>query len=67
VADDVVLVDPVFHVGADDVVALLFEQERGDGAVDAAGHGDEDLFTGGHAQNRRVAVRDVNGADLSGG
>ena len=44
VADDVVLVDPVLHVGADEVVPLLFEQERGDGAVNSAGHGDEDIF-----------------------
>src|SRR5882724_9873953 len=48
VADDVVLVDPVLYVRARDVMTLPLEQERGDGAVDAAGQGDEDFFTGGH-------------------
>ena len=48
VTDDVVLVDPVFHVGAHEIVALLFEEQGGDGAVDAAGEGDEDFFAGGH-------------------
>lgn len=48
VADDVFLVDPVLHVSADDVVALLLEQQGGDGAVDATGHGDEDFFARGH-------------------
>lgn len=39
VAEDLVLVDPVFHVGAFDGVALLFEEQGGDGGVDASGHG----------------------------
>jgi hypothetical protein len=43
-ADDVVLIDPVLHVRADEVATLLFEHKGGDGAVDSAGHGDEDLF-----------------------
>jgi len=46
VADDVVLVDPVLHVGADNVVPLLLEQKGGDTAVDAAGQGDEEAFRG---------------------
>jgi len=41
VADDFVLVDPILHVGPDDVVPLLLQAQCGDGAVDAAGHGDE--------------------------
>src|SRR5207248_1857771 len=44
IAEYIVLVDPVFHVRANDIAALLFEQQRGYGAVDAAGHGDEDFF-----------------------
>ena len=48
VADHVVFVDPVFHVGAHEFVALLFEEQGCDGAVDAAGEGDEDFFAGGH-------------------
>jgi hypothetical protein len=47
-ADDVVLVDPVFHVRADDGHALPLEDEGGDRAVDAAGHGDEGFFGSGH-------------------
>ena len=42
--DDVVLVDPVLHVSAHDLAALLLEEEGGDTAVDAAGHGDEEAF-----------------------
>jgi hypothetical protein len=42
VAEHVVLVDPVLHVRAGDVMTLLLKQQRGDGAVDSAGHGDED-------------------------
>jgi hypothetical protein len=53
VPDDVVLVDPVFHVRAHDVAPLLLEQERGDGAVDSAGHRDEDLGTRGHGSTER--------------
>ena len=41
-ADDVVLVDPVLHVRADELVAFALQEERGHGAVDSAGHGDED-------------------------
>ncbi len=40
VAEDFVFVDPVFHVGAFDGVALLFEEQGSDGGVDASGHGD---------------------------
>ncbi len=47
VADDIVLVDPVLHVGTDDLEALGLEEQGGDTAVDAAGHRDEDAF-GGH-------------------
>src|SRR5439155_9222658 len=47
-ADDVIFVDPILHVGAGDVAALLFEQQSGDGAVDSAGHGDENFFASGH-------------------
>src|SRR5208283_267152 len=43
---DLLLVYPILHVGALDVVALVPQQERGDGAVDSAGHGDKDLFAG---------------------
>lgn len=43
VADDFVLVDPILHVGSDDGHALALEDEGGDGAVDAAGHGDENF------------------------
>ena len=52
VTDDFVLVDPVFHVGSDDGHALALEDEGGDGAVDAAGHGDENFFGGGHRWRR---------------
>jgi hypothetical protein len=34
-------------------VALAFEQQGGDGAVDSTGHGDEDFFGFGHASRRR--------------
>src|SRR5690349_4887961 len=44
VAEDVVLVDPVLHVRAHDVMPLLLQQQGGDGAVDSAGHRDEDFF-----------------------
>ncbi len=47
IAEDIVLVDPVLHVRADDLEALLLEEKGGDTAVDAAGHGDEDAFHGG--------------------
>ena len=47
-ADDVVLVDPVLHVRPRDVASLLLQEQRRDGAVDSAGHGDEDLFSAGH-------------------
>jgi hypothetical protein len=30
----------------------LLEQQGGDGAVDATGEGDEDLFAGGHGEKR---------------
>jgi hypothetical protein len=53
VAEDVVLVDPVLHVRADDRHARLLEQERGDGAVHAAGHRDEDFFRSRHGTKRR--------------
>ncbi|GJM84223.1 hypothetical protein HMSSN139_67190 [Paenibacillus sp. HMSSN-139] len=33
---------PVFHEYADDVVALLLQQERGHRGIDAAGHADDD-------------------------
>ena len=46
IADDFVLVDPVLHVGTDDRVAgTLFEQRR-HGAVDPAGHGNQDSHKG---------------------
>ena len=35
------LLDPVLHVGADDLAALLLQKERGNAAVDPAGHGDQ--------------------------
>ena len=54
-ADHVVLVDPVLHVRAHEFVALPLEQQGGDGAVDSAGHGDEDFFGGGHGGKRRGA------------
>jgi hypothetical protein len=44
VPDDAVLVDPVLHVGAGHVEALPLQEEGGDRAVDAAGHGDKDSF-----------------------
>ena len=51
------------HPDADDLVPLLVEQRRGDRAVDAARHGDEDpahpAATPGGARGRR---RDVRGA-----
>lgn len=40
VAEDLVFVYPVFHVGAFDGVALFFEEQGGYGGVDASGHGD---------------------------
>lgn len=40
VADHVIFIDPVFHVRADYREALLLQEESGDAAVDAAGHGD---------------------------
>ena len=43
---------PVFHVSAFDLVALLAEQERGDGAVHPAGHGDENAGHGGISARR---------------
>ena len=46
VADNVILVDPIFHVSAHEGVTLGFEQESSDGAIDAAGHGDEQVFCG---------------------
>ena len=33
---------PVFHENADDVIALLLEQQCGHGGIDAAGHADDD-------------------------
>ena len=64
-ADDVVLVDPVLHVGAHEVVALLLEQQGGDGAVHSARHGDEDFFAGGHqAANSSRGEGGVNGAGV---
>ncbi len=38
IAEDVFLVDPVFHVGADDLRALFLEEKSGDRAVDPARH-----------------------------
>lgn len=43
VTGDAGFVDPVFHVSAGDVEALLEEESCGDAAIDAAGHGDEDF------------------------
>ena len=51
-SDDVVLVDPVLHVGPGDVVAFPFEQEGGDGAVHSARKRDEDFFGGRHFFDR---------------
>src|ERR1019366_7686854 len=45
-ADDIVLVDPVFHVRAHNVVPLPFQQERGNRPVDSAGGDYEDAFAG---------------------
>ena len=42
-AGDVLLVDPVLHVGAGDLVPLLLEQGRGHAAVHAAGQAHQDL------------------------
>ena len=36
VAEDIVLVDPILHVSAFNGIALLFEQESGDAAINAA-------------------------------
>ncbi len=32
---------PVFHKNADNVIALLLQQQRSDGGIDAAGHADD--------------------------
>ncbi len=38
-ADHVIFIDPIFHIRADHREALLLQEESGDAAVDAAGHG----------------------------
>jgi len=58
VADDLVLVDPVLHVRAHDVVTLLLEQQGGDGAVHSARHGDENPFTNRHEPSGREGRED---------
>ena len=58
IAGQTVLIDPVLHVGADHLAALLLEEERGDAAVDAARHGDEDFFHG--RPNTSVPMRHLS-------
>jgi hypothetical protein len=64
VADDVVFVDPVFHIRAYDVVALLFEQKGGDGAVDSAREGNEDAFAGHEYDPCSKATNEPEGTQL---
>ena len=52
---DAVAVAEELHRGAHDVVALLDQARRGDGAVDAAGHRDQHLLTRGQAPPRASA------------
>ena len=37
---------PVFHENADNIIALLLQQQRGDGRIDAARHADDDARIG---------------------
>ena len=48
IADDIILIDPVLHVGRLDVFVGLLKQQGGDGAVDAARKGDESARAGRH-------------------
>ena len=50
---------PVAHEEPLHVVALLLQQQRGDGRVDAAGHADDD-GSGGHGQRMVVALASRN-------
>ena len=51
-----VVVFPVLHEDADDVVALLLQQPRRHGRIDAAGHADDDAFT---AHRQRPEMRSI--------
>src|SRR6478672_1990117 len=43
-----IVVFPVLHEQADDIVPLLFEQKRSNRRIDPAGHSDDDPFTSSH-------------------
>jgi len=53
------MMDAGAHEQADDVVALLFEQEGCDGAIDAAAHGQDDAR--GHGNPRRNSSLIIRG------
>ena len=44
VSEDFLFVDPVFHVGAGNLITLIAEEEGGHCAVDSSREGDENFF-----------------------
>ena len=48
---------PVFHINTGDVVALVAEQEGGDGGINAAGHTEKDAFRHGGTPDGRLTQR----------